>query len=132
MISDSALNYYLTTVKSNSKTVNEMAEHMKARFITYESTLQLSREWVSISLLGYMNKHKDRPLKETLDIMIKRLLEIQLALPRAYHDDTLLKNRLLNACAGVRACDFARQKVAATVMGVIHDLKPQFPQKITQ
>lgn len=35
-----------------------------------------------------------------------------MGVPRAYHDDVILKNRLLNACSDVESCRLARHKVS--------------------
>eukprot|EP00171_Calliarthron_tuberculosum_P000531 IDg531t1 len=54
------------------------------------------------------------------------------SLPRPYQDDMMLRNRLLNACEGVEACRLARQKVAATVQGVIDDLYSSAATHVSQ
>lgn len=123
MLSGAALNFYLSHVKNSCTTLPEMTSKMRERFITQESVLALTREWESVTLLEYQDKYPNKMLSEVFGILVARLQELQLCLPRSFHSDDLLKNRLLNACTGVEACRLARQKVAPTVMGVIADLQ---------
>ncbi len=123
MLSGAALNYFLTVVKSTSTNLQEMVSMVRNRFVTSESTLALTREWDNMSLRDYAKKYPDKSLRDSLDLMVKRLQELQLCLPRPYQNDEMLKHRLLNACDGFEECKFARQKVSPTVMGVIADLQ---------
>jgi len=122
MLTGVALEYYFNHVKNNGLGFDEMVAKIKNRFDTEERTLAMTQEWDAISLISYIKDNPSKSKKESLDLMIARLQELQLCLPNDYRSDVLLKNKLLSACDGVEECRLARQKVAPTVEGVIADL----------
>lgn len=119
MLSEDALNFFLTPVKGNCKDVYEMIGRIRERFITQERTMALMREWETMELLTYNEKCPEISIRAAFKKMVASIQELQLCLPRAFHDDKIIKSRLLNSCANVRACRLARKNVSPTVMRVI-------------
>lgn len=76
-----------------------------------------------MNLMEIHAKNADELLLTIFNKMVARLQNLQLCMPRTFHSDALLEDRLLNACSGVDACRLARWKMAPTLMGVIPDLQ---------
>jgi len=122
MLSDSALQYYFDHIKNIVPTYELTLEKVRKRFITEERTLTLTTEWETVSLKKYISSNPDKSVKECLELMVARLQELQLCLPVPYHQDIIMKTKLLTACEGIEETRLARQKVATDVEGVISDL----------
>lgn len=123
LLSGSALNFYSTYVKSETSNMHEMIAKIRSRFVTSKTAQALTREWDSTSLDYYEKKNPDKSLWEVLDLMIKRLHELHVCMPRVIQNDEILKHFLLNACDGFEPCRFVRKKVAPTLMEVIVDIQ---------
>lgn len=91
--------------------------------MTQETTLALTRECEATNLAELHEKFQEQMTLTTFNRMESRLQELQLCWPRTLQGDELLKNRLLNAFSGLKACCLARQKVVLTLMGFIANLQ---------
>lgn len=80
------------------------------------------REWENLSLPVIIGRNIGKSASQCVELLITRLSDIQVSLPPEYHNDTILKNKLLNSVKKVEACRLAYQKPAETLQGIISDL----------
>lgn len=110
MLCSAASQYYFDHLQGKDLSLQEMAKRLSKRFQTGERTRALLREWESLSLPYVINQNLGKPATDCLELLVNRLAEIQVCLPMEYRNDTIFKNKLLNAVKDVESCRLAYQK----------------------
>jgi len=82
MLSVPALEYYLDTIKPLGAPYVDIILAIRKRFITKERTLYFTREWEETKLTTYLSKYTDKKPNEILNMMVSRLQDVQVSLPR--------------------------------------------------
>ena len=121
MLAKAAAKYYYQNL-SRVMTFKELAIQIKTRFHSEERTRALIRDWEQLSLPHIIANAPGKNISQCLNALIDKATDLQVSLPRDYHSDNMMKNKLLNAVKDVESCKLAYQKPAATVSGVIADL----------
>lgn len=122
MLTGHARQFYFDSLKRKNLSLVELEAAVKSRFLTPERTRALLREWEALSLMSIMSLHTSKSASSCLELLIEKLSDIQSSLPIEYRNETILKNKLLNAVKDVKDCQLAYHKPADTVQGVISDL----------
>lgn len=122
MLCSAASQFYFDQLQGKGLSLAGMAEKICSRFQTAERTRALLREWESLSLPSIMTQNQGKSATFCLETLINRLSEIQVCLPMEYRNDTIFKNKLLNAVKDVESCRLAYQKPAPSLQGIISDL----------
>lgn len=100
-----------------------MVARIKEMFLTQKTILVLTLEWEYMDLVKLQRKSPQNSLMTSFNNMFSPIQELQLCLPHSYHNDDLLKSRLLNAGVNVDTCRLARQKVSPMLMGFVADIQ---------
>lgn len=122
MLSSNARQYYFDHLQNKGLNLEELSSATKERFHTEERIRTLLREWESITLGSIKKKYTGKSSTACLEILLTRIQDIQLSLPKEYRNDVLLKNKILNAVKDVEECKLAYYKPADSINGVIADL----------
>ncbi len=72
-----AIFYYMKAVKCNFHTFDEIADHIRKRYITSKRTISRMQEWNSTKLKTYVSQHPNKTPRESLEMIIERLHTIQ-------------------------------------------------------
>lgn len=122
MLIGNARQYYFDSLKPCNLNHKGFEDAMKSRFQTPERTRALIREWDTLTLNKLVASNPTKTHSESLELLIGKSSDIQTALPSEDRNETIMKNKLLNAVRDVESCRLAYHKPADTVQGVISDL----------
>lgn len=95
--------YYLDVLKPKGLELEGLSNSMKKRFQTAGRTRALLREWEGISLRAIMETNSDKDPGQCLELLIKRLSDIEVSLRGAYQNDTIMRDKLLNSVRDVES-----------------------------
>ena len=123
MLKDQALEYYLEHCHGQGLGMEAIEAMLRDRFYTEERTMALVREWERASLKDLMTKNPGKSPRECLDELVARLYKLRATLPARYRDEETLRDKLVNATMGVKACAAARSKPSKTARGLISELQ---------
>lgn len=122
MLKDDALFFGM---KLRGEPLQECIRKIRRRFEPEERTVALIREWESLTLAKVIAdpKNDGKTREQCLDILINKAVRLHTHLPKEYDTENAVRFKLLNAVRDVEYCRLAYQKPAATIAGVIADLR---------
>jgi hypothetical protein len=104
-------------------TYQNAIQRLQAHFEGPNYTAQKEQGWANISLTTVIAKSPDKTLKENLIKLISKLYNIQAGLDIYMQGEKPLYTKLLSACRGVPACNFAVQTSNGNLMEFIAALQ---------
>ena len=113
--------YYtkLTALTDFTTMVNLTAQH----FETEEKRQMYLQEWREATLERIIKKNPDKDTMECLEMLFKKLELIQPGLSMEYNLEWSLRDQVINACRGVKACDMCLFKPSQSYESVCADLR---------
>ncbi|RAL63276.1 hypothetical protein DID88_004352 [Monilinia fructigena] len=123
MLKGSALSFYHSSRDDLPDTFKSLCEYMKQEFEGVQYERNMLAQWNAITLTTVRKSNKDKTLGEFFNIMAKELRSLQMRLQKEMRDPIHMHNKLMLACQGVPACDFACFNPAKDVPGFIQQLK---------
>ncbi|RAL62549.1 hypothetical protein DID88_004400 [Monilinia fructigena] len=123
MLKGSALSFYHSSRDDLPDTFKSLCEYMKQEFEGVQYERNMLAQWNAITLTTVRKSNKDKTLGESFNIMAKELRSLQMRLQKEMRDPIHMHNKLMLACQGVPACDFACFNPAKDVPGFIQQLK---------
>ena len=134
LLKDVALQHYL-----NNKTAKEQRASATGEpyYMTFKALYKATRDYFendeyrrsqlqsfnSISLKQVIKENTDKPVKECLLLLVAKLRSLQNGLEPVWREDKILYQRLVTACQGVPACDFACFRPPGDLPGFINSLQ---------
>src|ERR1700722_9798454 len=113
--------YYakLTALTDFSTMLNLTGQH----FETEEKRQMYLQEWREATLERMTKKNPDKNMMECLEMLFKKLEQIQPGLSMEYNLEWSLRDQVINACRGVKACDMCLFKPSQSYESVCADLR---------
>src|ERR1700722_4714223 len=108
----------LTALTDFSTMVNLTGQH----FETEEKRQMYLQEWREATLERMIKKNPDKGMMECLEILFKKLEQIQPGLSMEYNLEWSLRDQVINACS-VKACDICLFKPSQSYESVCADLR---------
>lgn len=99
-----------------------LAKNFKELFQTAERTRALLREWKPPSLKDLVTTNRKKTPSACLDVLIAKLVVIQMSLCKEYGKSTILQETLLNAARDVDYFRLAYHNPAESVQSIISGL----------
>jgi len=109
----------LTALTDFTTMVNLTAQH----FETEEKRQMYLQEWREATLERIIKKNPDKDTMECLEMLFKKLELIQPGLSMEYNLEWSLRDQVINACRGVKACDMCLFKPSQSYESVCADLR---------
>ncbi|KAI0991738.1 hypothetical protein K3495_g16449, partial [Podosphaera aphanis] len=100
-----------------------MVQMVKEHFETEQSRQEYMTMWRSTTLLNTIANNPEKSKLECLQLTIDRLQHIQQGLSEKYQFEHTLRDQVINACQGIKACNLALYKPANTFEGVCSELR---------
>lgn len=121
MLCGQAGEYCFNKLCRQKLTLNRLADQIQTRFKNEEKTRALFRNGELLILSQPMSSQPRKADQECLELLVRKLHDIQASLPAKYRTDLMMKNRFPNTVWDVDQCHLACHKPADTVEEVILD-----------
>ncbi|KAL3420591.1 hypothetical protein PVAG01_07036 [Phlyctema vagabunda] len=115
--------YYYNHSKIKELDIRYICDRIKSNFEGKEYKDRMLQEWNKITLPSIIRANPDKSQKECLEIMIKRLRQIQYSLHSFLRNDEYTRTKLISACAIVPSCAETCKRPSQSLSGLISDLR---------
>ncbi|CAD6503150.1 BgTH12-02819 [Blumeria graminis f. sp. triticale] len=125
MLKGTAFQFYVTITTNQVivPTFVQICDVIRSYFEIDEWKRARLTEFNSTTLKKVISNNPTKSLKDSMDILVDKLQQLQLGLASPFRTDSLLCQTLILACAPVEACQFACIKPSPTFPGLISELK---------
>lgn len=97
MLNRLARQFYFDSLRRRGRSIEKLVRLTKGMFQTAERVRTLLRGWDSMIISNVMAKNNGKSAGKCLEILINRLQDIRFSLPIKYRNETIMRNKLLNA-----------------------------------
>jgi hypothetical protein len=128
MLKDYALTHYIQWKEEWNRTGIHPAAGIKAYFENEEHLRAAQSKWDSTELKYVIRKNPEKSLPECLELMLRDLQKLYHKLRPQLRNEVNYHAKLISTTRTIPACQAATGKPAATVAGVIQDLRASVNQ----
>jgi hypothetical protein len=125
MLSSLALDHYYTNIRNTAQTLpfHQLCNATRNFFEGPEYRRSILNKWNETSLQSIIDKNTGKSTQDCLQLLIKELRHLQHGLEPNLQIDSFLHNKLILACRGLPACQYASCKPSDNLAGLINDFQ---------
>lgn len=127
-----AATYYYDVLAGKGMELEQVANMLVLHFETEERRQYYLTRWSATSLSATIEKNPTKTIVECFEIMVDYLLKLRRGLSAEYRFDYTIRDRVINACRGVKECNYSTCKPSDSFESVCADLRASIGVSLEQ